>query len=415
MWPTAVTFLDGAAAVGTVKSFNEGKGYGFINVAGNSTDVYFQPADFSHDGQLQLQQRGGAGCLVPGTLVNFFMQQLPEGRWRAREIWLQQQAVDPSAILAAQAQALQAPSMLAKLPLIMGTPAAAAAAISAGQHTVLNDGAELMGKVKSYSESKGYGFINVSGEAVDLYFQTRDLTPDTRHQLSQGISLSGAVVCFWLQALPDGKCGKWRARDVSLAAESAAGEVTGADGKRSAAVALDATQLIAGTPPMKQQRLETLEALQGMSGMAAMEALPGMTGMTAVETMQGMTTVDALTGMAAGATQAGAIPPPPPPAPAAAVADLVAGACPAVVPPRLMSGTSEPTTARLGGAVKSFNSAKGFGFISCQGMSDDIFFLRSELPGGLATGHVEQGQIIGFDIQLTPDGRYRAARISFES
>jgi len=351
-----------------------------------------------------------------------FLQQLPEGRWRAREIWLQQQAVDPTAILAAQAQAqaLQAPNMLAKLPLIVGTPAAAAAAISAGQHTVLNDGAELMGKVKSYSESKGYGFINVSGEAVDLYFQTRDLTPDTRHQLSQGISLSGAVVCFWLQALPDGRCGKWRARDVSLAAESAAGEVMSADGKRSATAALDPAQLMAGAPPLKQQRSDVLEGLPGMmgmtgmTGMTGMEALPGMTGMASLESLQGMTAMEALTGMAAGTTQTGAIPPPPPPAPAAAVADLVAGGCAAVVPPRLMSGTSEQATARLAGSVKSFNTAKGFGFISCQGMSDDIFFLRSELPGGLATGHVDQGQLIGFDLQLTPEGRYRAARISFE-
>merc|ERR1719362_1015072 len=118
--------------------------------------------------------------------------------------------------------------------------------------------------------------------------------------------------------------------------------------------------------------------------------------------------------MAAGATQSGEIPSSPLPALAAAEANLVAGACPAAVPPQLMSGTPEQISARMGGSVKSFNMAKGFGFISCQGIAEDIFFLRSELPGGLATGHVEQGQLVGFDLQLSPDGRYRAARISFE-
>jgi len=197
----------------------------------------------------------------------------------------------------------------------------------------------------------------------------------------------------------------------------ATGEVTGSDGKRSAAAAFDPTQLTAGAPALKQQRWDVLEAwpgMTGMTGMTAMEALPGMTGVTSVETLPGMTAVEGLPGMAAGTIQAGAIPPPPPPASAAAVADLVSGTCPTFVPPRLMSGTSEQTTARLAGSVKSFNMAKGFGFIACQGISEDIFFLRSELPGGLATGHADQGQLVGFDLQFTPEGRYRAARISLE-
>jgi len=204
---------------------------------------------------------------------------------------------------------------------------------------------------------------------------------------------------------------------VSLAAESATGEVTGSDGKRSAAAAFDPTQLTAGAPALKQQRWDVLEALPGMTGMTgmtAMEALLGMTGVTSVVTLPGMTAVEGLPGMAAGTIQAGAIPPPPPPASAAAVADLVSGTCPTFVPPRLMSGTSEQATARLAGSVKSFNMAKGFGFIACQGISEDIFFLRSELPGGLATGHADQGQLVGFDLQFTPEGRYRAARISLE-
>jgi len=177
-------------------------------------------------------------------------------------------------------------------------------------------------------------------------------------------------------------------------------EVMAADGKRSAAAALDPMQLLAGFPPLKQQRGDVSEALPGMTALG--ESLPGMTAM------------EALSGMAAGATQSSEIILSPPPAFAVAEASLFAGACPAAVPPQLMSSTSEPGSARIGGAVQSFNMAKGFGFISCPGIAEDIFFLRSELPGGLATGHAEQGQVVGFDLQLTPDGRYRAARISLE-
>jgi len=186
------------------------------------------------------------------------------------------------------------------------------------------------------------------------------------------------------------------------------GEMMVAEGKRTAAAALDPPQLLAGAPPLKQQRWDASEALPGMT---AMEALPGM---AAMEALPGMIAMEALPGMAACATQVGAIPPTLLPTPAATVADMIAGACAAVVPPQPLSGTLEQATARLSGAVKSFNAAKGFGFISCEGIAEDIFFLRSELPGGLATGHADQGQLVGFEIQLTPDGRYRAARISLE-
>eukprot|EP00931_Biecheleriopsis_adriatica_P091302 TRINITY_DN65194_c0_g1_i1.p1 TRINITY_DN65194_c0_g1~~TRINITY_DN65194_c0_g1_i1.p1 ORF type:complete len:201 (+),score=61.82 TRINITY_DN65194_c0_g1_i1:53-655(+) len=34
------------------------------------------------------------------------------------------------------------------------------------------------------------------------------------------------------------------------------------------------------------------------------------------------------------------------------------------------------------GEIKSFNPSKGFGFIACEAMEQDVFVLKSELPGG---------------------------------
>jgi len=65
------------------------------------------------------------------------------------------------------------------------------------------------------------------------------------------------------------------------------------------------------------------------------------------------------------------------------------------------------------GTVKSFNPAKGFGFITSQTVEGDLFFLRTELPAELHSGEgsVLQGRSVSFEVQVTPEGRCRAAGI----
>jgi len=302
------------------------------------------------------------------------------------------------------AQLQLAPSLESQaMPLQLPVPATAAAVggiATADGGCSPQEVGQLKGFVTTYDAVHGTGILQAPGVADALRFE------------GFGLELApGQLVCFILHWFPDGTAEARGVTPVAMLPQgneplngangavptgdvkpfqelpgfglinfpnqvqdlNFQGEVTAAGSKRSAAAVLDPTQLLAGAPPLKQQRWDVSEALPGMT---AMEALPGMTAM------------EALPGMAAGATQAD--------------------------PQQLLSGTLEQATARLGGAVKSFNMAKGFGFIACQGLATDIFFLRSELPGGLAAGHAEPGQLVSFDLQATPDGRYRAARISFE-
>jgi len=414
---------------GLVKFFIPMKGYGFITSPSLSRDVHFKTTD------IPPELHSCTNVELAGKHVIFQVERHKDGKLKAKQLQLSLSS-EPEVV-----------------PMQLPVPAAVTALggiATAGNGCSLQETGQLQGFVTAYDAVGGTGILQAPGIADALHFNGfgSELVP-------------GQHVRFILHWFPDGTA---EARGVAPVATrpqndelfngavlteqvnslheiqgfDLQGEMAAAEGKRSSAAALDPTQLLAGAPPLKQQRWDVSEELPGMTamealpGMTSMEVLPGMTsmeglpgltsmeglpGMTSMEALFGMTSMEGLSGMAAGATQAGAIPPPLLPTPTATdklIADLVAGACPTVVPPQPLSGTSEEATARLSGAVKSFNMAKGFGFISCEGIAEDIFFLRSELPGGLATGHAEQGQPVGFEIQLTPDGRYRAARISLE-
>lgn len=347
---------DGQPTMGTVKSYSERNGYGFITTPSLSRDVHFKRGD------MPPELHSCTGVELAGKNVVFRVEVLKDGKLKAMNLQL-------------------AGSVEQQTQLRLPVPAAVPAIGGAGGGCGAQEKAKLQGFVSVYDANSGTGILQAPGVADALRFD------------GFGLELvPGQLVRFTLHMFPDGSA---EARGVAPAAPlpqndmpfnglvttgdvkpchelpgfgavsvpkqaeelSFQGERMAADGKRSAVAAWDTTELLAGAPPLKQQRWEDV-----LPGMTAAESLPGMT-----------------TG-----------------------------------PPQLLSGTSEQATARMAGAVKSFNMAKGFGFIACQGVAEDIFFLRSELPGGLTTGHAEQGQLVGFDLQLSPDGRYRAARISFE-
>jgi len=402
----ALGLIPEGSYIGVVKFFNPIKGYGFITSSSFSRDVHFKASD------MPPELHSCTGVELAGKRVIFQVEVLKDGKLKALQFQL-------ATFLEPQV-APQELSMPAAVTALGGIA-------TAGGSCSPQEKGQLQGFVTTYDAIGGTGILQAPGVADALRFDAFGLE-----------LVTGQHVSFILHWFPDGTA---EARGVAPVAtlpqndelfngggkvnsfhelqefgflnapNQAEGpglaeglhfqdEVMAADGKRSAAAALDPMQLLAGFPPLKQQRGDVSEALPGMTALG--ESLPGMTAM------------EALSGMAAGATQSSEIILSPPPAFAVAEASLFAGACPAAVPPQLMSSTSEPGSARIGGAVQSFNMAKGFGFISCPGIAEDIFFLRSELPGGLATGHAEQGQVVGFDLQLTPDGRYRAARISLE-
>jgi len=103
----------GTTMSGTVKSFNQQKGWGFIVAPGCGGDVYFK----SHDGSIS-----------EGMQVEFTATTMQDGKVQARDI----------------------------------TPG-------------MPDGSSLTGTVKSYNPKKGFGFLRVPGRSGDIHFKRESL------------------------------------------------------------------------------------------------------------------------------------------------------------------------------------------------------------------------------------------------
>lgn len=65
------------------------------------------------------------------------------------------------------------------------------------------------------------------------------------------------------------------------------------------------------------------------------------------------------------------------------------------------------------GYIKSWNSAKGFGFITTDSVDGDVFFSKSELPPEAREVHgsVLEGREVNLDTRTGPDGRHRATAV----
>merc|ERR1719343_148322 len=66
----------------------------------------------------------------------------------------------------------------------------------------------------------------------------------------------------------------------------------------------------------------------------------------------------------------------------------------------------------LRGMVKSYNTGKGFGFISAAGVPGDIFFMRTALPAQAQENRNLSGQAVSFELATTMDGKMRAENIT---
>merc|ERR1711920_291785 len=64
------------------------------------------------------------------------------------------------------------------------------------------------------------------------------------------------------------------------------------------------------------------------------------------------------------------------------------------------------------GMIKSYNTGKGFGFISAAGVPGDIFFMRTALPQQAQENRNLSGQAASFELANTMDGKMRAEGIT---
>mmetsp|Transcript_142685 Transcript_142685/g.248817 ORF Transcript_142685/g.248817 Transcript_142685/m.248817 type:complete len:446 (-) Transcript_142685:505-1842(-) len=67
----------------------------------------------------------------------------------------------------------------------------------------------------------------------------------------------------------------------------------------------------------------------------------------------------------------------------------------------------------LVGVVRSFNQGQGYGFLTCAGYENGIYFKLKFIPG-----HLQGGSLIGqparFNLKITEDGKFQANTISFK-
>ncbi|CAE8640420.1 unnamed protein product, partial [Polarella glacialis] len=70
-------------------------------------------------------------------------------------------------------------------------------------------------------------------------------------------------------------------------------------------------------------------------------------------------------------------------------------------------------TTGLTGTVRSYNGAKGFGFITGQGAFADVMFSRMELPEDTreVRGKFIENRLVSFDAMIKPDGRAKATSV----
>lgn len=70
-----------------------------------------------------------------------------------------------------------------------------------------------------------------------------------------------------------------------------------------------------------------------------------------------------------------------------------------------------PTGVPLEGTIKSYNQAKGWGFIVSEGMPQDVYFKSHSLPQHVQ-GETLVGASVNFSLKYTPDGKPQAEEIS---
>lgn len=192
--------VDGSTFEGTVKSYDECNGHGFLTVLGEESDVYFQRKDLREDLQ-ELQDNGGS---IEGFLMQFQVDLVQNGVFHASSVkpagdgqhgFVQQEMYG----LEAQAQCHNG---------VVATPVSSPRAMVVG--------ALVVGTVKAYYEERAYGFVNVQGCTGDIYFQKADISVEVQGRLQSGASLVGATVCCRLER---GSNGRWRAKQVGFVSE----------------------------------------------------------------------------------------------------------------------------------------------------------------------------------------------------
>mmetsp|Transcript_19312 Transcript_19312/g.56139 ORF Transcript_19312/g.56139 Transcript_19312/m.56139 type:complete len:388 (-) Transcript_19312:51-1214(-) len=384
--------MDGGQ-VGVVKTWNGAKGYGFISSEGYSGDIFFSRNELPPDA------REVQGTFLQRRAATFELAETNDGKLKATSV---------------------------RILAVEGLP--------------------IFGKVKSFSDKNGYGFLSSSSLTEDVRFMRQDCPPDI-----VPANLVGELMLFVVLATPQGRL---QARDLKF--QSGATRAKGA-GKGGALpgpagalapvlqAALNQLQTNPGAVTVESVVSQLQRAASGgpapstdlMTGRVksfsekngyGFITVPGQPG----DIKFGMDDVADATAIEAGAMvrfttvispdgrlQAKGVE-----ASEGAKRPLPGGGGPilpssasmkqqrAVAEPwgggGAITGTGEFAT----GIVKSFNAAKGFGFISSSEVPGDAYFMRKDLMTPEDATYVAAGSMVSYETAYTPDGKLRAIQIT---
>eukprot|EP00933_Yihiella_yeosuensis_P054608 TRINITY_DN530_c2_g1_i1.p1 TRINITY_DN530_c2_g1~~TRINITY_DN530_c2_g1_i1.p1 ORF type:complete len:397 (-),score=118.53 TRINITY_DN530_c2_g1_i1:151-1341(-) len=386
---------------GTVKTYNGIKGYGFITGSALAqADILFGRDSLPEDVK-EVQ-----GKFMEGRQVMFDAAAGPDGRYKATAVAIPFQ-----------------------------------------------EGKQLAGQIKFFKEDKGFGFIKSSSLTEDVHFKISDLPP-----VLSGTELKDELVIFDVSSLPDGKLQvtKMLFQSSKIAARlrgeapaggkgggkggmgggmgamagmaggmaGMGGGMAGMGGAMGMGMQADASQNTCTgmvksysekngygfvnmpgygmdikfgrndlqVPTIAQGTQVTFSCSQDQQGrLCAHNVIPaggaGMTGM----------------GMQGGGMKR----------PAAAMGGMggMGGMGMGMNKMQKTVVSETPTGQYAAGVIKSFNTGKGFGFISCPTCPGDVFFMKSSLPLN-AQAAIQVNQAVNFEISQTSDGKIRAQNIT---
>jgi len=177
---------EGEQLLGSIKSINPEKGFGFIDVAGHDGDAYFKVDDLP----AELQALDEHAIKTQQVLFNVHLT--PDGKMQARGL-ISADGVDVSGF--AQQTAASAGT---KRPASAMTPSAPAFAGKPQLQKQAKYGGGLSCTVKTYNPAKGWGFLTSPEMPTDIYFQ-RKLLPEGSQPAA------GMQGVFEVAFTPDGK------------------------------------------------------------------------------------------------------------------------------------------------------------------------------------------------------------------
>jgi len=327
---------------GIVRSYNGSKGYGFINgPQGAFNDVLFSRSELPEDA------KEVRGKFLEGRAVVFDAQLKPDGRAKATRV-----------ILSA------------------------------------DEGAEVPGTIRSYSEKNGYGFATSSCISGDIRFAATDFGDP----LPTGVDLKGQLIKLRVQGAPNGKM---RASSIQFQTARIAERVKGG-------------QMSTMGPSMPWSGMVggVVKSFNEKRGYGFVN-VPGYP----LDIKFGRNNMPAGSDVAMGS-----------------VVCFVPCMSPdgrlqanQVIP---MSGWGgerggahrnvdvESTGKCMSGIVKSYNPSKGWGFISSEGIPaggagkvGDVFFMKSNLPAEVQNSHL-QNRSVSYELMRAPSGNYRAHNVA---